>query len=133
MKLRIPMSSMILLLPLMAAQGLDTAKIDQAMGRTGKSTGEVYRLDFPRADLHVSIAGFEIKPDWHSARGLHSRVMTTRRWSPVTMTRDEARRLEELCAKIIAEKDDKKFNDAVRELNAICDKKEGRLREQSAS
>ena len=49
----------------------------------------------------------------------------------VTMTREEARRLEELCAKIIAEKDDKEFAEAVRELNALCDKKESRLREQS--
>ena len=47
----------------------------------------------------------------------------------VTMTREEARRLEELCAKIIAEKDDKEFAKAVSELNTICDKKESRLRE----
>lgn len=47
------------------------------------------------------------------------------------MTRDEARRFEELCAKLITEKDEKKFAEAVRELNAICSKKEGRLHEQS--
>ena len=32
------------------------------------------------------------------------------------MTRDEARRFEELCAKLITEKDEKKFAEAVREL-----------------
>src|SRR3954454_1331695 len=49
----------------------------------------------------------------------------------VAMTTKETRRFEELCAKIITEKDDKKFNEAVRELNAICDNKGGRLREPS--
>ena len=47
---------------ILAAQGLDTAKIDEAMGRSGQKTGDVYRLGFPRTDLHVSIAGLEIKP-----------------------------------------------------------------------
>ena len=43
-------------------QGLDTAKIDEAMGRSGQKTVDVYRLGFPRTDLHVSVAGVEIKP-----------------------------------------------------------------------
>src|SRR5438270_13205635 len=47
---------------ILAAQGLDTAKIDEAMGRSGQKTGDVYRLGCPRTDLHVSIAGVEIKP-----------------------------------------------------------------------
>ena len=47
---------------MLVAQGLDTAKIDEAMGRSGQKTGEVYRLGFPRTDLHVSVAGVEIKP-----------------------------------------------------------------------
>src|SRR2546422_9676144 len=46
---------------ILVAQGLDTAKIDEAMGRAGQKTGDVYRLGFPRTDLHVSIAGVEIK------------------------------------------------------------------------
>jgi hypothetical protein len=46
----------------LAAQGLDTAKIDEAFGRTGQKSGEVYRLGFPRTDLHVVAAGVEIKP-----------------------------------------------------------------------
>jgi hypothetical protein len=44
-----------------AAQGLDTAKIDQALGRSGQKTGDVYRVAFPRTDLHVTIAGITIK------------------------------------------------------------------------
>ena len=47
------------------------------------------------------------------------------------MTPDETRRFEELCAKIISEKDDAKFAEAVRELNEIMEKKEGRLKKQS--
>ena len=47
---------------ILAAQGLDTAKIDEAMGRSGQKTGDVYRLGFPRTDLHISVAGVEIKP-----------------------------------------------------------------------
>ena len=63
MKLRILIFSILLSCPVMlVAQGLDTAKIDEAMGRSGQKTGDVYRLGFPRTDLHVSIAGVEIKP-----------------------------------------------------------------------
>jgi len=63
MKLLLLILSMVLSLPVMLlAQGLDTAKIDEALGRSGQKTGDVYRLGFPRTDLHVSIAGVEIKP-----------------------------------------------------------------------
>jgi hypothetical protein len=52
-----------ILLPLTAvAQGLDTTKIDQALGRSGQKTGDVYRVAFPRSDLHVTVAGVAIKP-----------------------------------------------------------------------
>src|SRR5436190_2043631 len=47
---------------ILVAQGLDPAKIDEAMGRSGQKTGDVYRLGFPRTDLHVSVARAEIKP-----------------------------------------------------------------------
>jgi len=47
---------------MLAAQGLDTATIDEAMGRSGQKAGDVYRLGFPRTDLHVSIARVDIKP-----------------------------------------------------------------------
>ena len=44
------------------AQGLATAKIDQALGRPGQKIGDVYRVAFPRTDLHVSVNGLAIKP-----------------------------------------------------------------------
>ena len=62
MKLRILIFSIFLCPVMLAAQGLDTAKIDEAMGRSGQKGGDVYRLGFPRTDLRVSIAGVDIKP-----------------------------------------------------------------------
>ena len=62
MKLRILILSIFLCPVMLAAQGLDTAKIDEAMGRSGQKTGDVYRLGFPRTDLHLSIAEVDIKP-----------------------------------------------------------------------
>lgn len=47
---------------LAAAQGLDTAKIDQVLGRSGQKIGDVYKFGFPRTDLHVSVHGLAIKP-----------------------------------------------------------------------
>src|SRR5450759_434015 len=53
----------IALFPLVtAAQGLDTTKIDQVLGRPGQKTGDVYRVGFPRTDLKVTVAGVAIKP-----------------------------------------------------------------------
>lgn len=43
-------------------QELDTAGIDQVLGRSGQRSGEVYRLSFPRTDLHVTVGGVAIKP-----------------------------------------------------------------------
>jgi hypothetical protein len=63
MKRRILILSVLVSLPVMlAAQGLDTAKIDEALGRSGQKTSDVYRLAFPRTDLHVSVARIGIKP-----------------------------------------------------------------------
>jgi uncharacterized protein DUF1259 len=45
-----------------SAQGLDSAKIDQALGRSGQKIGDVYKVGFPRTDLHVSVHGIAIKP-----------------------------------------------------------------------
>lgn len=45
-----------------SAQGLDTAKIDAALGRSGQKIGDVYKFGFPRTDLHVSVHGLAIKP-----------------------------------------------------------------------
>jgi uncharacterized protein DUF1259 len=47
---------------LSCAQGLDTAKIDEALGRPGQKLGDVYKVGFPRTDLHVSVHGLAIKP-----------------------------------------------------------------------
>ena len=44
------------------SQGLDTSSIDQALGRTGQKTGEIYKLSFPRTDLHVVVNAVTIKP-----------------------------------------------------------------------
>jgi hypothetical protein len=44
------------------AQTLDTAKIDQVLGRSGQKFGDVYKFGFPRTDLHVSVHGLAIKP-----------------------------------------------------------------------
>jgi hypothetical protein len=53
----------VLTLPtLLLAQGVTTAQIDQALGRSGQKTGDVYRIGFPRTDLHVSVKGVAIKP-----------------------------------------------------------------------
>lgn len=45
-----------------AAQGLDAAKIDSQLGRSGQKSGDVYKVGFPRTDLHVSVHGLAIKP-----------------------------------------------------------------------
>lgn len=53
----------LLLFPIVVtAQGLDTAKIDAALGRSGQQLGEAYKVGFPRTDLHVSVHGLAIKP-----------------------------------------------------------------------
>ncbi len=53
----------ILALPMfVSAQGLDSAKIEQVLGRPGQKIGEVYKVAFPRTDLHVSVHGLAIKP-----------------------------------------------------------------------
>jgi hypothetical protein len=41
---------------------IDTAKIDQVLGRPGQKTGDVYRVGFPRTDLHVTVAGVAVRP-----------------------------------------------------------------------
>jgi Domain of Unknown Function (DUF1259) len=46
----------------LVAQGLDTAKIDDALGRSGQKTGDVYRVGFPRTDLHVAVGDVTIRP-----------------------------------------------------------------------
>ncbi|PYU35647.1 MAG: peptidase M23 [Acidobacteria bacterium] len=53
----------ILLLPaILSAQGLDTTKIDEVLGRPGQKSGDVYRVGFPRTDLHVKVGDVEVRP-----------------------------------------------------------------------
>jgi Domain of Unknown Function (DUF1259) len=53
----------VLLLPtLVRAQGVTTGPIDEVLGRSGQKTGDVYKVSFPRSDLHVSVHGLAIKP-----------------------------------------------------------------------
>jgi hypothetical protein len=81
MKLRTLILAALLSCPVMLlAQGLDTAKIDEALGRSGQKTGDVYRLAFPRTDLHVTVEGLAIKPglalgSWAAFAGSDSEAM----------------------------------------------------------
>lgn len=51
------------LLPVVVrGQGVTAAPIDQALGRSGQKAGEVYKVSFPRTDLHVSVHGVAITP-----------------------------------------------------------------------
>jgi hypothetical protein len=43
------------------AQGVDTSKVDAALGRAGQKIGDTYRVAFPRSDLHVTVNGISIK------------------------------------------------------------------------
>jgi hypothetical protein len=53
----------VLLLPILVrAQGVTTGPVDEALGRSGQKNGDVYRVSFPRSDLHVSLHGLAIKP-----------------------------------------------------------------------
>lgn len=52
-----------LLLPLIArSQGINTSALEQALGRSGQKIGDVYKVGFPRTDLHVTVHGLTIKP-----------------------------------------------------------------------
>lgn len=51
-----------ILLPVAVVAQLDTSRIDQVLGRSGQKMGEVYRIGFPRTDLHVLVQGILIKP-----------------------------------------------------------------------
>lgn len=52
-----------LLLPAMArSQGINASAMDLALGRSGQKIGDVYKVGFPRTDLHVTVHGLAIKP-----------------------------------------------------------------------
>src|ERR1700730_8325010 len=67
---------------LVRAQGVTTAPIDQVLGRSGQTTGDVYKVGFPRSDLHVSVHGLAIKPglalgSWAAFLGSDDAAMVT--------------------------------------------------------
>jgi len=79
-KLLIAIVILLSALPVLSAQGVSTTKIDEALGRSGQKTGNVYRVGFPRSDLHVSVSGTEIKPglalgSWAAFSGTDSDAM----------------------------------------------------------
>src|SRR5438270_7914302 len=63
-----------------SAQGLDSAQIDKALVRSGQKIGDVYKVGFPRTDLHVSVHGVAIKPglalgSWAAFTGTNEKAM----------------------------------------------------------
>jgi hypothetical protein len=78
---RLLIGTSILVLPIaVSAQGLDTTKIDQGLGRPGQKIGEVYKVGFPRTDLHVSVHGLTMKPglalgSWAAFTGTDNHAM----------------------------------------------------------
>jgi hypothetical protein len=72
--------SALLLSVAVSAQGVDTTKIDQALGRSGQKIGDVYKVGFPRTDLHVSVHGLAIRPglalgSWAAFTGTEENAM----------------------------------------------------------
>jgi hypothetical protein len=71
----------LLLLPtLTRAQGVTPGPIDEVLGRSGQKTGDVYKVSFPRSDLHVSVHGLAIKPglalgSWAAFLGTDDKAM----------------------------------------------------------
>ena len=69
------------LLPSLArAQGVTTGPIDEVLERSGQKTGDVYKVSFPRSDLHVSVRGLAIKPgfalgSWAAFLGTDDKAM----------------------------------------------------------
>jgi Domain of Unknown Function (DUF1259) len=58
----IPLFVFLLFPTILLAQGIDTTKIDEALGRSGQKAGDVYRVGFPRSDLHVKVGDVEVRP-----------------------------------------------------------------------
>lgn len=64
MKLGIVFFTVALACPMWSlAQGLDATTIDGALGRSGQNSGDVYRVSFPRTDLHVTFPRAETITD----------------------------------------------------------------------
>ena len=59
---------------------LTIAPIDQALGRSGQKTGDVYRVGFPRTGLYDSVNGVAISQDSRWDRGLRFPEPTETPW-----------------------------------------------------
>ncbi len=56
------LSAVVLSATFLRAQTLTASAIDQAVGRSGQQAGAIYRVAFPRTDLHVRVGDIDIKP-----------------------------------------------------------------------
>ena len=80
MRCGLMLTAMLVIAASVSAQGLDTAKIDEALGRSGQKIGDVYKVGFPRTELHVSLHGLAIRPglalgSWAAFLGTDSDAM----------------------------------------------------------
>jgi hypothetical protein len=71
---------LLILRVIISAQEIDTTKIDQALGRPGQKLGDVYKVGFPRTDLHVSVRGLAVKTglalgSWAAFTGTNDHAM----------------------------------------------------------
>lgn len=63
------------------AGALDTAAIERAIGKAGQLTGDVYKVTFPRSDLHLTRDAVAIKPGlaltgWAAFKAVGSEAVT---------------------------------------------------------
>ncbi|HKD64662.1 MAG TPA: DUF1259 domain-containing protein [Candidatus Acidoferrales bacterium] len=79
--LRIWILACFMAFPIIAStQGFDPTKIDETFNRTGQKTGDVYKIGFPRTDLHVVVDGITLKPglalgSWAAFTGTDDKAM----------------------------------------------------------
>ena len=78
--IRVLLAAFVSLLPVLVSAQMDTAKIDEALGRSGQKFGDVYKFGFPRTDLHVTANGVAIKPglalgSWAAFLGSNDKAM----------------------------------------------------------
>lgn len=71
----------VLSLPILVrAQGVSTATIDQALGRSGQKTGDVYRVGSRGAIFTFPLKDWRSSQVWRWARGWRFSELTTMRW-----------------------------------------------------
>jgi hypothetical protein len=78
--------------PAKTPAGLDTAAIDRAIGKSGQTTGDVYKISFPRTDLSVAIGDVKLKAgfalgSWAAFKSLG--VKGTAAHGDLVLTQDE--------------------------------------------